>query len=114
MVAKTWHTGPMQRRRTKDLQAIVHFRYLCSHGTQIVRDCSDPIAFFYTQLLRVPNNRLAVRKSASDCKDRQSIDKLRYSRTLNNSAAKRATCDFDNATRSDLSSVFNRHAHFTC
>src|SRR5947207_15227834 len=112
MVAKAWHAGPMQRRRTKYLQAIVHFRYLRPHGTQIVRDCSDAIAFFYAQLFRVPNNRLPVRKSASDCKDRQLIDKLRYYFTMNDSTLKRENGKFDNYNRFNLIDGSTTRVHF--
>src|SRR4029077_12032930 len=111
MVAKAWHAGSVQRRRAEYLQAIAHFGYLCSHGAQIVRDRSDAIAFFYAQFFRVPNNCLAVRKSASDCKGRQFINKLRYFFTLNDRAFKRETGDFDNSARFDLIDVFNGLAH---
>ena len=101
----------MQGRRTKYLKAIVHFSYLRSHGTQIVRNCGDAIAFFHAQFLCVANNRLAVRKSAGDCKDRQFINKLRHFLTLNDSALKRETGDFDNSARFDLIDVLNGLAH---
>jgi hypothetical protein len=59
----------------------------------------------------VANNRLAVRKGACDCKDRQFIDKLRHFFTLNDSALKRETGNFDNSARFDLIDVVNGLAH---
>src|SRR5262245_30722606 len=111
MVAKAWHADPVQGSRTKYLKAVVHFSYLHSHGTQIVRDCGDTIAFLHAQFFCVANNRFALCKGASDCKDRQFINKLRYFLTLNDSALERETGDFNNSARFDLIDVLNGLAH---
>src|SRR5438874_10934186 len=108
MIAKTRQACPVQGSWSKNLEAITQFRYFRTHGTQIVRDCGDTIAFLDAQFFRVANNRLAVCKSAGDCKYRQFINKLRYFLTLNDSTFKGETSNFNIHERLNLIDVLNR------